>query len=154
MCKHRFQSSCLLVYDSRLSESMSSLHQFFETVIQHCLWRLFCSWLLSCGSFQLFNWHWGHTLAARLHLPQCCVCLCYGQSQAHTLPAITFIGTLHLRLSLEHLSWDLCDRWTLLCFGPIASLWTLLMFQLWLVVQFWWHCIYAVYWRASDWRTQ
>ena len=49
--KTRFQSSCLLVYESRLSESMSSSHQFFETVAQCCLIRLllltFVVWKLS-----------------------------------------------------------------------------------------------------------
>ncbi len=42
-----------------------------SSIVSDC----YCSWLSSCGSFQLFDWYWGHTLAARLHLPRCCVCL-------------------------------------------------------------------------------
>jgi hypothetical protein len=42
-------------------------------------------WLLPSSSSELFDWHWGHTQAVRLHLQWYCACLWYRQSWARVL---------------------------------------------------------------------
>ncbi len=135
---------CLFLVDTSVLRLPSSF-------VSDCILTV---WLLSFSNSQLFNRHRGCSQAVRLHLQQCCVCLWYRKSWARTLAAATSIGTLGPRFSLEYLSWDICDQWTLLWIGLIASFWTLLMFWLWLIVQFWGHCICIAQQKVSDQRMQ
>ncbi len=79
-----YQSSCLLVFKSMSSlfKSMSSLHQISRLSSSFVSDSFLSSWLSSCSNSQLFDWHWGHTQAMKLHLQWCCECLWYRQSWA------------------------------------------------------------------------
>ncbi len=143
----RFQSLCLSVF-----KSMFSLHHFFENGIQ--VLSLTALWVPDfCHVVTL-----GCLIDTGVILKQW-ICICSGVVNAFdmdNLRAVLFEQQIHpytlskvkSRASLMKFVWSVT-----LCFGPITSLWTLLMFYLWLVFQFRWCCTCVAYLRVSNWDT-